>query len=224
MSVEETNDTPKSFEELDVYFDKLHYDLEKFNEEWGDNLTDDDDLVFYIRKDDWRNEVKHCTFAEWCDTDISQEAEIAMVEPNEWWKTNRVRRKMKEKKRTNVKVHYHKDSDTVWHLVPWERFDPTKMSVIEESDEEIQQQEFNIKDMIRTGRAPGMFLKTDDKRGDIFHRGKLDEGAMGDLIDKGLDGAMKRAEQREKKYGKGRAWQPKSFGRRIHNERKAKRH
>jgi hypothetical protein len=46
---------------------------------------------------------------------------------------------------------------------------------------------------------------------------------MGDLLDKGLEGAKARAEQREKKFGKGHAFNKRSYGRRIRNG-KGKRH
>lgn len=93
---------------------------------------------------------------------------------------------------------------------------PTKQILIEESefnaDKHMKQTErekeiekirasINIKEICMSGRAPGMFMKSDDSRGSVIHNHKLDAGAAGDLLDKGLDGARKRASTRSKKYG-----------------------
>lgn len=93
---------------------------------------------------------------------------------------------------------------------------PTKQVLIEESDynadKYIMQTErekeidkirasINIQAICKSGQAPGMFMKGDDSRGSVMHNHKLDAGAAGDLLDKGLDGAKKRASTRSKKYG-----------------------
>ena len=83
-------------------------------------------------------------------------------------------------------------------------FDPDKYEHLtqeEEKNEKIRC-EINLKDIIESKRAPGLTLeKTDRDMGKLTHNGKLDSGAVGDLLDKGLEGAKKRSSERNKQVG-----------------------
>lgn len=198
-----------------LYIDKYKDSLDQMK----DNLSESNDFIFYIRDKDWRNEVKHCTVEEWKANSKDKNLFIDL-DPKEWWEINYIRRELSKSNRNRVSVHRNKDREGVTSVVLWDDFDPTKMHIIE-SVESIQQCEINIATMAKNHSFPGIVTKTSSTRGSMFHKGKLDEGAVGDLIDKGLDGAKKRAEERQKKYG--HAFQKKSFGRRIVNGNKRKR-
>lgn len=76
---------------------------------------------------------------------------------------------------------------------------PTK----EEKEADKVRASINIKEICSSRTAPGMHMKLDDSRGSVTHNHKLDSGAAGDLLDKGLDGAKKRVKERTKKQGTG---------------------
>lgn len=200
-----------------LYIDKYKNYLNQMN----DNLSESSDFIFYIRDKDWRNEIKHCTVEEWKSN--SKDKNLYMdLSPKEWWDINYIRRELSKSKRTRVSVHLNKDREGVTSVVSWDDFDPTKMQITE-SIEAIQQCEINLVTMIKNHSTPGIVTKTSSTRGSMFHKGKYDEGAVDDLLEKGLDGAKKRAEERQNKYG--HAFQKKSFGRRIVNgNKKRKRH
>lgn len=199
-----------------LYIDKYRRALEIMK----DNLAEEEDFIFYVREGDWRNEVRHCTVAEWQRSHNEKRLYLDLP-PEDWWKVNDTRRKMVKAKHSLVSVHRHSDRTGVEAMVKWDDFDPTKMTITE-NDESFAQYEVNFKSMVTSRSCPGIVTKTDPNRGSMFHKGKLDEGAMGDLLDRGLEGATERAKERTKKYGRG--FQKKSFGRRIANGSKRKRH
>lgn len=181
------------------------------------DLLTEADICFYKRKDDWRNEIHCCTLKEFNNHEDQWEA-YNFEDEEELLKVLRTAVLIKKNGRTRFKVRDKDSNGNSYRYIKWEEFDPTKMTIIEETQEEITQSEINLKDMLRRGRAPGMFTKTDSNQGSMFHKGKLDEGAMEDLLDRGLEGATQRAEERKKKYG--RAFQKKSYGRRIVNAKR----
>ena len=182
-------------------------------------LLDEADIAFYKRKDDWRNEIHCCTLKELAEHEKDWEP-YHFTDEEEYLKILRTAILMKKNGRNRFKACNKNSNSNSYRYIKWEEFDPTKMTVIEETQEEITQSEINLKDMIRSGRPPGLLTKTDPNQGSMFHKGKLDEGAMGDLIDRGLEGAEKRAQERKKKYGRG--FQKKSYGRRIVNAKRNK--
>ena len=194
-----------------LYIDKYKSSLDQMK----NNLSESNDFVFYIRSNDWRKEVKHCTVEEW-KTNSKDKNLYMEMSPKEWWDINYIRRELAKSQRTRVSVHLNKDREGVTSVVSWDDFDPTKMQVVE-STEAIQQCEINLATIIKNHSAPGIVSKTSES-GSIFHKGKYDEGAVDDLLEKGLDGAKHRAEERQKKYG--HAFHKKSFGRRIVNGNK----
>ena len=76
-------------------------------------------------------------------------------------------------------------------------FEESKMIKFEDSKE--AKAEANIKDILNSGRAPG--IVSSNKTPSLTHNHKLDEGAIGNLLDVGLDGAKNRALERNKKTG-----------------------
>ena len=156
-----------------------------------------DDIIFFKYTWDWRNEIHNCTLSEF---DKDHEEKIK-VEVEDYEKIKEVYRLMKKYNKHLVKVHYRNEDESISHMVEWKDFDPDKMEVFNITEEEFTTYESNILDIIKSKKAPGMFMKTDDSRGSITHKGKIDEGAVADLIDKGLDGAVKRADLRQKNTG-----------------------
>jgi len=186
-------------------------------------FEDEKDIIFYTQKDDWRKEVRHCPWTEF----DGETMHLCPIKVDDLIQINRVRRLHAKNGIEFVYVRKLGDNFGCQIRKSWKDFDPTKFQIVEETQQDIDKAEINLKEMLKAGKGPGILTtrsKFEGNRGSMFHNHKLDEGAMGDLIDKGLDGAMKRAEQREKKHGKGHAWQAKSFGRRIVNGRKGKRH
>jgi hypothetical protein len=161
-------------------------------------LNEFDDIIFFKYTWDWRNEIHNCTKGEF-ERD-SEEKEL--VEVDDYNKILKVYRLMKKYNQHLVKVHYKNEDESISHMLEWKDFDPDKMEVFDISEKDFTKYESNIFDIIKSKKAPGMFLNTtDDTRGSVMHKGKVDEGAIGDLLDKGLDGAMKRADQRQKNTG-----------------------
>lgn len=199
-----------------LYIDKYRDSLGRM----ADNLTEEADFIFYVREGDWRNEIRHCTVEEWNSSHEDKNLYLDLS-PEAWWKVNDTRRKVAKAQKSRVSVHMNSDRYGSTKMIKWEEFDPTKMEITED-EESLAQCEVNLKSMIASHSCPGIVTKTDPSRGSMFHKGKLDEGAMGDLLDRGLEGASKRAKERKEKYGRG--FQRKSFGRRIVNGNKRKRH
>ena len=97
-----------------------------------------------------------------------------------------------------------KDHPTMQKLINEESFDKERMLKV--SNDELKQNkiaaEINMKDILRSNQAPGMYMKSGSRdRGSTMHHGKLDEGATEDLLDKGLENAKKRAVSRNKTQG-----------------------
>lgn len=96
-----------------------------------------------------------------------------------------------------------KDHPTVQKLINEETFD--EESMIKVSDDELAKNkviaEVNMKNILTSRRAPGMFMKTDSSKSSTMHHGKLDEGATEELLDRGLEGAKKRALSRNASKG-----------------------
>lgn len=91
------------------------------------------------------------------------------------------------------------ESDNVSHFIKWSEFDPRKMILLT-NEEEIKTKEFNLKEMLKDRKAPGLVTKTLDK-GSAFHKGKVDEGAMKDLLERSLPKAEERMKERQAKTG-----------------------
>ena len=80
-------------------------------------------------------------------------------------------------------------------------YDPKKhIKPSKEEEEDIKESHsFNIKMICKTKSAPGMHLKS--KANGVTYNGKLDSGAADVLLEKGLDSAKVRANERQKKTG-----------------------
>lgn len=158
-----------------------------------------DDIVFFKYTWDWRNEIHNCTVSEFLKD--NEEKETVQIPTEDIDKIRATHRLMKKYNQHLVKAHYKNEDESVTHMIDWKDFDPFKMEVVDYTEDKYTVYENNILDIIKSKKAPGMFMKTDDTRGSIMHHDKIDEGAIGDLIDKGLDGAIKRADQRQKETG-----------------------
>lgn len=152
-----------------------------------------DDIVFYININDWRKECRACLYKDF------KEEYMKLLEAN-YEEINKIfhKQKIDNWKINRVDIRYKDENTTTYHNIKWTEFDPRKMDLATDKNEFT---EINIKEMIKSKRAPGLVEKTSRDRGSIMHRGKIDEGAMEDLLDKSLPKAKKRARERQKIKG-----------------------
>jgi len=92
-------------------------------------------------------------------------------------------------------------SNNIIRTIRKEDFDPRTMKIYYEDEKIIAKKEFNIMDMIKSKKGPGFVSKLNDVKTGLTYKGKPDEGAIGNLLDQGLDGAKDRAHIRNNKYG-----------------------
>lgn len=97
-----------------------------------------------------------------------------------------------------IKVKYKKYGGKECYISDTE-FDPSIMVKLEISEDEKKQGEANIADIINSGSAPGIISSNSEPS--LTFNNKLDEGAVGNLLDVGIDKAKKRADERNKKLG-----------------------
>jgi hypothetical protein len=183
---------------------------------------EDSDTAFYIRDDDWRKQVRQCTYGE-LRADNSGKTRVK-IPIDEEISIIKFFRYFDKSGRTRFSAKL-KDDDRKILMITKKEFNPLIHNIVD-TPEEIKHREANITDMIKSAKAPGFNtskVRTSGSRGSMFHNNRLDEGAMGDLLDKGLEGAKHRAEDREKILGKGKAFSNRAYGRRIRNG-KGKRH
>ena len=74
---------------------------------------------------------------------------------------------------------------------------PTK----EEAEKEKILKQISFKEILKSGKAPGMFMRVQNRSLSPTYKGKLDSGAAEELLDVGLEGAKTRAKERQNKYG-----------------------
>jgi hypothetical protein len=148
-------------------------------------------IVFYIKKNDWRKQVR------FIDKDKFDEDTMDLFDIDE----EELSHINDEFSRCSTWIHVYKKDDPDFKslLIKKSEFDPRIMKVIWKSKEEIRQAEINIKDMLKNKECPGMHVAVTETS--MFHKGKLDEGAMENLLDTGLDSAKKRAVKTSKERG-----------------------
>ena len=148
-------------------------------------------IVFYIKKNDWRKQVR------FIDKDKFDEDTMDLFEIDK----EELSHINDEFSRCSTWIHVYKKDDPDFKslLIKKSEFDPRIMKVIWKSKEEIRQAEINIKDMLKNKECPGMHVAVTETS--MFHKGKLDEGAMENLLDTGLDSAKKRAVKTSKERG-----------------------
>lgn len=149
------------------------------------------DIVFYINRNDWRKECKACLYEDFKEEKMQLlEADYTSIN-NVFHKQNITNWKI-----NRVDVRYKDESSNTYHNIKWTEFDPRKMNIIDNP-----KTEFNILNIIKSGKAPGLVEKVDKNRGSVMHKGKVDEGAMEDLLDKSLPKAKLRANERQVNQG-----------------------
>lgn len=149
-----------------------------------------DDIIFYTKKGDWKEECRACLYKDFkedtmikLDADYDTINKIFHTQDINNWRINR------------VDVKYKNESTSIFHNIKWVDFDPRKMNTI------VINTAFNIMNIIKSGKAPGLVERTSRDRGSIMHRGKVDEGAVEDLLDKSLPKAQNRVNERQTKMG-----------------------
>lgn len=88
--------------------------------------------------------------------------------------------------------NYPSDKD---YFISDKEFDETKM--IKQEDDGPNKYE----DFWKSGQAPGIVTSYKNKNYGVTHNHKLDEGAVENILDMGIDGAKKRAVERNTKIG-----------------------
>lgn len=151
------------------------------------------DIIFYINKDDWREENKACLFKDF-DTNTMNKIEADYDMINFWFRKDYGDNWQNK----NISIRYKDEPNNISHLIKWESFDPRKMILAEEKR---FINEINLKNILESGKAPGLIERTNKDRGSIMHRGKIDEGAVEDLLDKSLPKAESRAKERNTNIG-----------------------
>ena len=150
-------------------------------------------IIFYTFNTDWKKECRACLYKDFNkDTMKLLEADYDTIntvfrkQNIDNWEINR------------VDARYKDENSSTYHNIKWVDFDPRKMDIAKDKNKFT---EINIKEMVKQKRAPGLVEKTSRDRGSVMHRGKVDEGAMSDLLDKTLPGAKVRAVKRFKNKG-----------------------
>ena len=152
-----------------------------------------DDIMFYYNINDWKKTAKACLVKDFnkekmvkIDADYNSINKVFHKQDIKNWQINR------------VDIRYKDENSNIFHSVKWTDFDPRKMEIAKDKN---KSSEINIKEMVRQKRAPGLVSKTSRDRGSVMHKGKVDEGAMEDLLDKSLPKAKARANKRQKTRG-----------------------
>lgn len=99
-----------------------------------------------------------------------------------------------------LKIKYKNDYKEKIYYILDSSFNPDTMIKIEETEEEKKSFQSKMDDIIKSKSAPGMRMKTSSEPS-ITHRGKIDEGAIENLLDSGLEGAKNRADVRKASLG-----------------------
>lgn len=145
------------------------------------------DYIFITKKSDWKNE---CYYIE-KDKFDSKTMNMIKIDEEELKKINDV---------FNYEAYYVDiiNGTNSTKRIKKELFDPRTMKINYDSEFKLR---YEKSDMYDLRQAPGIITSNPIKQPSLFHNGKLDEGAVGNLLDVGLDGAKQRAEERIKKKG-----------------------
>ena len=153
-------------------------------------------IVFYIRKDDWREEIKYTKASEFDEETMK----LVEVDKEELKKISEVF----SRPDSRIEVHKNGDSSTVHHYVKREEFNPLTMTVVYTTKDEYDKKKADLKKAWKEGSiSVNITAFTRNRRPSIGFKDKVDEGAMEDLMDRGFEDAKKRATSREKKTGFG---------------------
>lgn len=103
----------------------------------------------------------------------------------------------------SIKVIFKNDFRRKIRYIPDSDYDPNTMELLKETKEEKIKASINLRDMIKSNKAPGIKIATRGvrERPSVTHNGKLDSGAARELLDEGLKGAKIRAIARNKRIG-----------------------
>lgn len=153
-------------------------------------------IVFYIRKNDWREEIKYIKASEF-DEKTMKLVEVPEKELN----------KISEVfARPDIRIEVYKkgESTNTRYFVKREEFNPLTMTVVYTTKTEYEKKEADLKKAWKEGKITVNITSfTRNRRPGIGFKNKVDEGAMEDLIDRGFEDTKKRVAKREKKTGFG---------------------
>lgn len=159
-------------------------------------MIDPEHYVFYIDKDDWKEKIKQIKFKDFNNDTMK------LIEVDEELIKNF--NDMAERSNyTNIKVRYKNKPNYSRSTVKVKNFDPRKMDLIYISKEEQKEIDEKISKALKEGKSPFRLVSSEvrSNKAGLFYNGKIDEGAVGNYLDTTLDGAQKRAVNRQKKYG-----------------------
>ena len=156
-------------------------------------LLKDNDIIFVKLNNDWREETKQIKVKDY-DESLMSKLNISdedLEKINKEFRSNHL----------FLTATFKDESTGVKHSVKREEFDPVKMELAYSTEESEKERKFNIKDIIESQSAPGIVSSVHEERASCYHNGKLDDGAVSNLLDQGLGKAKKRAVTRNKKIG-----------------------
>lgn len=155
-----------------------------------------DYLVFYTDKNDWQDKVKQIYYKNFDENtmkllDVSEEL------------INQFNDMAKRANYKNIRIRYKNKPSHTRALVKVKNFDPRKMDLIYVSKEEQDKINEQINNALKDGKSPFKLISSEVRNNTVglTYNGKIDEGAVGNYLDTTLDGAKKRAVNRQKRYG-----------------------
>lgn len=152
--------------------------------------------IFYMDKNDWKKKIKQIKFKDF------NENTMTMIDVDD--KLIEQFNEMAERSNyTNIKIRYKNKPAYTRSIVKVKNFNPTTMELIYISKEEQDKIDKKITNALKDGKSPFKIISSEvrDTRAGLFYNGKIDEGAVGNYLDTTLDGAKKRAVNRQNKYG-----------------------
>ena len=166
-------------------------------------------LIYYINKKDPLEEVRYCKEEEFDDNNM----ELIDLDDEELEKINKLYSTLKSDS-DSIKAYY-KDKYNKYTYISFSKFNPLTMKLEEDNkvDEKYlkdvkkfqEEREKYKREVLQYDLSKYTIDNTktynEKEHPSPFYNGKIDEGAINDLLDKGLSGAKDRADERTKKNG-----------------------
>lgn len=159
-------------------------------------MIDQEELIFYMDKDDWKEKIKQIQYKDF------NEDTMKMIDVEEEL-IHQFNEMAKRSNYTTIRIRYKKNPEYTRSVVKVKNFDPTKMDLIYISKEKQDEIDKKISNALKDGKSPFRLISSDvrNTKAGLTYNGKVDEGAVGNYLDTTLDSAKKRAVNRQKKYG-----------------------
>ena len=155
-----------------------------------------ENIIFYISKGDWREEIKYIKASEFDENTMN----LVEVDQEELKKISEVFSRPDER----IEIYKKDDTSGIRHFIKRKEFNPLTMTIVYVNQVEYNKKQKELKQDWKEGKINvNIMAFTRNRRPGIGFKDKVDEGAMEDLLDRGFEDAKKRAAEREKKTGFG---------------------